>query len=74
MEHVPFHQPTRRPTSHQLPLPLEPEPAPPPSWQPLPAITIQARQVWATLPPAMQTHVRQTLLTILQEALHDQSS
>ncbi len=72
MEQPPLHRPTSRPTSQQLPLPLEPAGAPPPSWQQLPAITVQARQVWATLPPAMQTHVRQTLLAILQEALHDQ--
>ena len=74
MEQLPLHQPTRRPTSHQLPLPLEPAVVPPPFWQPLPAITIQARQVWATLPPVLQTRVRQTLLAILREALHDQPS
>ena len=71
MEQAPLQQPIRRPTSRQLPLPLEPAVDSSPPWQPLPAITIQARQVWVTLPPALQTRVRQSLLAILQEALYD---
>ncbi len=74
MEQPPLHRPARCPASQQLPLPLEASVAQPPFWQPPPAITIQAGQVWATLPPAMQTLVRQTLLAILQEAIHDQPS
>jgi hypothetical protein len=33
--------------------------------------TLSPREVWQTLAPSTQWHVRQTLLRILQEAVHD---
>jgi hypothetical protein len=42
--------------------------------QPLPPVlaSLPAQQVWASLSPRNQNQVRQTLVHILQEVLHDQ--
>ncbi len=58
------------PCSRQLALPLEP-PArghPPPS---LAMVSVTTRQVWAGLAPAMQGHLRQIVLRVVQEVVHE---
>lgn len=47
------------------PVPL---PSPPPPWPS--DVEIAPQQVWASLPPPMQTQIRRTSLQILQEVLH----
>jgi len=58
------------PRSRQLALPLEPprRGASPP---PRAVVPVTTRQVWASLGPAMQGHLRQVVLQIVQEVVHD---
>jgi hypothetical protein len=59
------------PTPRQLTLPLEPpEALPSPTLTPAPVLTLTVQQIWATLSPAAQALLRQTLLRILQEVMH----
>jgi hypothetical protein len=67
------HLPHSEPTPRQLTLPLDPWDPPEalPSTTPTPpAIPLTPQQVWATLPPAAQAQLRQTMLRILQEVVH----
>jgi hypothetical protein len=60
--------PPARPSSRQLPLPLEPPVVCPP---PLPrAPEVLPQQVWARLAPTTQRSVQQTFVRVLQEVLH----
>ncbi len=61
------------PRSHQLALPfaaLGPRRPPPP----LPVATVSPRHVWASLGPAGQGQLRQLLLRIAREVVHERSA
>jgi hypothetical protein len=55
----------------QLPLPLPSPPGPAPPALPPDAATLRARQVWRTLPPALQGQARQAIRRVLQEVRDD---
>ncbi len=61
------------PRSHQLVLPLA-SPGPGSSPPPLPVATVSPRQVWASLGPAGQRQLRQLLLRIAREVVHERSA
>ena len=59
--------PSPAPAAEQLVLPLVPPPVsdhPPP-----PALVLAPLQLWSSLPPPLQTQIRQTLLLLLQEVV-----
>ena len=61
-----------RPRSHQLVLPLAP---PGPGYAPpLPVATVSPRHVWASLGPSGQGQLRQLLLRIVREVVHERSA
>lgn len=62
--------PTAPPTSRQLPLPLGLTIRPPVSL-PTTAVDLATHQIWPSLSPAVQHHLRQTLRRILQEVMWD---
>ena len=62
--------PLPTPTPRQLALPWDPPEALPSTTPPAPAITLTTQQVWTTLSPTAQAHLRQTMLRILQEVVH----
>ncbi len=64
------HPPLPALTLRQLALPLDPPEALPFTTPPAPAITLTTQQVWSTLSPTAQAHLRQTMLRILQEVVH----
>ena len=59
--------------SHQLVLPF-PVPEPRRHPPPLPVATVRTRHVWASLGQTGQTQLRQVLLRIVQEVLHERSA
>ena len=62
-----------RPRSHQLVLPLAP-PGPGYAPPPLPVATVSPRHVWGSLGPSGQGQLRQLLLRIVREVVHDRSA
>lgn len=60
------------PPDHQLALPLEfPSPAPPPAVLLEPLRSVPLERVWTSLPLASQQRIRQTVLRVLEEVVHD---
>ena len=59
--------------SHQLALPLA-LPGPGDSPPPLPVATVSPRHVWASLGPTGQGQLRQLLLRIAREVVHERSA
>ncbi len=57
------------PISQQLPLSLDVPHAHEAQTQPV--ITIATGQVWSTMSPTTQSQVRQALLRVVREAIHD---
>jgi hypothetical protein len=69
MSNLKMH-PAAAPTYHQLGLPgLEKDSRPLPL--PPPPPTVQPLDLWASLSPMQKTHIRQTILHILQEVLDE---
>jgi len=62
-----------QPPDHQLALPLEfpPTATPPPALLLDPQRPAPVERVWASLTPATQLLIRQTVLRVLQEVVHD---
>ncbi len=58
------------PVIRQLVLPLDEPPGPAPPLLPEVAL-LHPRQIWTTLPPAVQVQVRLAILCILQEGITD---
>ena len=59
---------THRSTSQQLRLPFDLPERPPPGLLTPDTIEVAPQQVWVTLPPALQTSFRRTLLRIVRGA------
>jgi hypothetical protein len=59
------------PSGRQLPLPLAPTELPRPGPPAAAVADLATRQVWPTLPPAMQARLRHALLRVLQEVARD---
>jgi hypothetical protein len=66
---MPTPHPAHRSACQQLLLPLEWPEQPRPCLLPPDTIEVAPQQVWTTLAPLQQTHLRQTLIRIVQEVM-----
>ncbi len=69
MEHPNRRRINPCPISQQIPLPLDVPRAHEAQTQPV--LTIATGQVWSTMSPTTQSQVRQALLRVVREAIHD---